>query len=88
MTKAIAVNESGKMLEIASLGSGKIITLEHTLTEAINNKKQIRVHVNLKEPEEIIKGTYVARVAGKRGYACSVQFPDKDELDWVCEPPI
>lgn len=79
---------AGKELIISGLKEMQLISLTSTLSEAIANKKHVFVSVNSKEPEEILKGTYVAGALSKHGYTSFVKFlDDKDEIDWTFEPP-
>ena len=73
---------------IRELNDIDLVSLESHLTEAITNDKQITVHVNSNEPNEIIKGTYVAKSISTSGYACKATFSKvENEMDWVCKPP-
>ncbi len=78
----------GDVITIGDLKTKKLTSLKGTLSAAIANKKLVNIHVNSKEPEEILKGTYVAGTLSKQGYSCNAQIlRDRDEIDWTCDPP-
>lgn len=86
-TKTTIEKESVRII-IRELKDTELISLEVPLTEAIKDKKLIYVHINSDEPNEIVKGTYVAKSISTSGYACHATISkDKNEMDWVCEPP-
>ena len=89
MTKTkTTIDKEYDRIIIRGLKDTELISLEVPLTEAIKDKKQIYVHINSDEPNEIVKGTYVAKSISTSGYACHATISkDKNEMDWVCEPP-
>jgi len=91
MFSSITVPISGRSkehLKIRGLKAIKLTSLKNAITDAVTNKKPVDINVDSKEPQEILKGTYVANILSKQGYACIAKIiGDIDEIDWTCEPP-
>ncbi len=74
-------------LIIRGLKALKLTSLKDQLNVAINEKNPVNIDVNSKEPEEILKGTYIADTLSKQGYSCNAKIlAGKDVLNWTCEP--
>ena len=86
--KKITIDKEPDKIIIRGLKYADLISLEDALTEAIGDKKEICVHINSDEPNEIVKGTYVAKSINSSGYSCNATISKgKNEMDWVCKPP-
>lgn len=72
-------------IEIKDLKTIKLTSLKYVLTDAITAKKLVIVYANLKEPEEILKATFVAETLSKKGYSCGAQIQN-EEMVWSCKP--
>ena len=84
--KKITVDKELNRIIITGLKYDNLVSLEDALTEAIKDQKEICVHIDSEEPNEIVKGTYVAKSIDSSGYACNATI-SKGKMDWVCKPP-
>lgn len=71
-------------ITIDRLKGKSLVSLKNELTNAINGKIPIKININSNEPEEILKGTYIAQILDKRGYICSAKFQN-NEMNWYCK---
>lgn len=86
---AAAIAGIGKgFVKIGDLKAVKLTSLKDAIRDAVTNKKPVNINVNSNEPQEILKGTYVANTLSKQGYSCNAKIlSDINEIDWTCEPP-
>lgn len=84
--KSVAASASEGPVEINDLKKRQITSFKDILSAAIAGKKTIHVSVDSKEPEEILKGTYIARALSGQGYMSNIEF-HKDEIYWILDPP-
>ncbi len=71
-------------IEIKDLKTIKLTSLKYVLIDPITAKKLAIVYANLKEPEEILKATFIAEILSKKGYSCGAQI-QKEEMVWNCK---
>lgn len=72
-------------IEIKDLKTIKLTSFKSVLADAITAKKLVVVYADLKEPEEILRATFIAEILSKKGYSCSGQI-QKEEMIWNCKP--
>lgn len=72
-------------IEIKDLKTIKLTSLKYILTDVITAKKLVMVYANLKEPEEILKATFIAEILSKHDYSCGAQIQN-EEMVWNCKP--
>lgn len=86
IARSVKMSE-GDIVSIKELRNVQLKALKNKLSDAVANKKRVYININSKEPEEILKGTYVAGTLSKQGYSCNAKIlRNKDEIDWTCEP--
>lgn len=74
-----------KDLKISHLKKIDLKDFEVPLKNAINEKKIVNITIDLSEPEEILKGTYIAETLSKQGYVSTASISN-NELNWKCTP--
>lgn len=72
-------------IEIKDLKTKKLTSVKNVLVDAITSNKLVMVYANLKEPEEILKATFIAEILSKKGYSCGAQIQN-EEMVWNCKP--
>jgi hypothetical protein len=72
-------------IEIKDLKTIKLASLKYVLIDAVTTKKLVIIYANLKEPEDILKATFIAEILSKQNYSCGAQIR-KEEMIWNCKP--
>jgi hypothetical protein len=72
-------------IEIKDLKTIKLVSLKYVLLDAVTTKKLVIIYAYLKEPEEILKATFLAEILSKQNYSCDAQI-QKEEMIWNCKP--
>lgn len=82
------VIDSERGVLIKDLKGVELTTLESSLRSVISSKRGIDIKIDSNEPEEILKGTYVAETLSREGYSCHANIPKgRDLINWKCDPP-
>ncbi len=75
-------------IEIRDIGN--LVSYKDTLVEAITTGRQVNINANLDNPEEILKGHYLAQALSNQGYACNGKIVEtekgRQKLYFECRP--
>lgn len=75
-------------IEIRDIGN--LVSYRDTLVEAITTGRQVNITANLDNPEQILKGHYLAHALSNQGYDCTGKIVETDngrqKLYFECRP--
>ncbi len=70
-------------ITITDLKKYKLDSFTNILTNAVKNSIPVNINTNVRDAEEIIKGTFLAETLSRHGFKCIATI-QKDEMIWDC----
>ena len=74
---------STETIMIKDLKKYKLGSFKDVLINAVKNNITVNININVKDAEEIIKGTFLAETLSRQGFECIATI-QKDEMIWNC----
>jgi uncharacterized FlgJ-related protein len=70
-------------LIIKDLKKNKLASFKEIIVEALKKNIPVEIIINVKDAEEIIKGTFIAETLNRKGFECIGTITD-DRVVWKC----